>query len=88
MVVISCETTSTSGVSYYMLGLKVDPANRPFGYRVYSDGDFKGHFYKSKSEIRQSPGEHTIKVVSKGFESQDRQVNIIDDGSVQTLNVN
>ncbi len=44
MVVISCETTSTSGVSYYMLGLKVDPANRPFGYRVYSDGVLKATF--------------------------------------------
>ena len=88
LVVTSCETTPTSGVSYYMLSLKVDPANKPFGFRVYSDGDFKGHFYGSNSEIRLSPGKHTIKVVSEGFKSQDRQVHIIDDGSVQTLNVN
>lgn len=91
LAVTSCGTTSTSSMRHYMLNLEINPFqedDRLISHELYLDGAFIGHFTPDKSNLWLYPGEHTIKVVSEGFETQERTINIIGNSNVQSLNIN
>ncbi len=94
LVATSCKSTQTSptaGMRHHMLDLRINPVqqgDKLLSHELHLDGAFIGNYNPDNARLRLYPGEHTIKVISEGFETQERTINIIGGSNSQSVHIN
>ena len=90
LVATSCKSAQTKGMRHYILDLKINPVQQDgklLSHELHLDGAFIGNYNPDNAKLWLYPGEHTIKVVSEGFETQEKTINIIGGSNSQSLHI-
>ena len=64
-----------------------DQTANPSLAEVYIDGDFYGNPVDGESSLKLKEGDHSVKVILKGYETYEKEIHIVSSPSPQSLNV-